>query len=117
MTGRWKVRRHNYVGYTRIGQWCWVVMRPAPGGIADTFSTHDEALAYADKQARTVTIQLPADPDRHAPCRGFVSSPDAPFHYLFGAQGWGWTNTISLEPSQIEPFALALLAHARKGTQ
>lgn len=75
------------------------------------FPTHAEALAYADRMARTVEVTLPADPNRHATYMGYEVSSDAPLYHQFGALAWEPSNKISLERSQIEPFALALLAH------
>ena len=71
-------------------------------------------MQEADRMARTVTVTLPADPDRHAPYRGAVASSDTPTQYQFGESSWDWSNTIYLEAPQITPFALALLAHARR---
>lgn len=61
---------------------CWVV-----------HSRHDtwtEAMQEADRMARTVTVTLPADPDRHAPYRGAVAKLDTPAQYQFGVPDWDW---------------------------
>lgn len=92
----------------------WAVFELSKGGWwvhRAEFNTHTEALAYADRMARTVTVELPADPNKHAPYMGYEASLDAPLHHQFGAPDWEPSNKISLERSQIEPFALALLAH------
>ncbi|MGJ4126731.1 hypothetical protein [Corynebacterium macclintockiae] len=80
------------------------------------FPTHAEALAYADRMARTVTVELPADPNKHAPYMGYEAGLGALPRHQFGAPDWEPSNKISLERSQIEPFALALLAHHYRST-
>ena len=75
------------------------------GGIVTqikSFDTHAEALAYADEQARTIEITLPADP-------------------LVWESGWDSDgrvyvrdindNEICYEQGQLETLALHLLAH------
>lgn len=114
---RWIVWRDDYLVNDGINPWVAAVSHPSGYGyVGHNFATHAEALAYADRMARTVTVELPADPNKHAPYMGYEASLDAPPHHQFGAPDWEPSNKISLEMSQIEPFALALLTHHYRST-
>ena len=102
---RWKVE---------AGFW-WVAMqvdeqgREIPG-TAKRFPTHAEALAYADKRARTREVVLPRDTARPSE------------HLEIGPMYWGGAvvTTVDdgarllLNQKEIRPLALALLAHAER---
>lgn len=106
------VWRDDYLVNDGINPWVAAVRHPSGNGyVGHNFATHAEALAYAYRMARTVTVELPADPNKHAPYMGYEASSDAPLYHQFGALDWEPSNKISLERSQIESFALALLAH------
>ena len=102
---RWKVE---------AGFW-WVAMqvdergREIPG-TAKRFPTHAEALAYADKRARTREVVLPRDTARPSE------------HLEIGPMYWGGAvvttvddgASLLLNQKEIRPLALALLAHAER---
>lgn len=103
--GKWSV--------TRYEDGAWLVW-DGDGHHRGTYPTWEEAMRYAHRDARTITVTLPADPDRHAPLRGIEMRSDAPNRIRFAEPDWDWSNMIGLEADHIEPFALALLAHARR---
>ena len=102
---RWKVE---------VGFW-WVAMqvdeqgREIPG-TAKRFPTHAEALAYADKRARTREVVLPRDTARPSE------------HLEIVPMYWGGAvvttvddgASLLLNQKEIRPLALALLAHAER---
>lgn len=85
----------------------------------DVHSRHDtweEAMQEADRMARTVTVTLPANPDRVLPVTKIMthSEPEGTWtkrtYTVYGYQ------EITIPDAYREPLALALLAHARKET-
>ena len=102
---RWKVE---------FGIW-WVAMqvdeqgREIPG-TAKRFPTHAEAIAYADKRARTREVVLPRDTAR--------PSEDLEIGPMYG--GGAVVTTVDdgasllLNRKEIRPLSLALLAHAER---
>ena len=105
--GKWTVSR------AKDGAWR---VFDGDGHYRCAYTTWEGAMRYAHRDARTITVTLPTDPDKHAPLRGIKMLSDAPPQYQFGGTGWEWSNTVGLEADHIEPFALALLAHARRLT-
>ena len=102
---KWKVE---------VGFW-WVAMqvdeqgREIPG-TAKRFPTHAEAIAYADKRARTREVVLPRDTARPSE------------HLKIGPMYGGGTVVTTVDDGarlllnlkEIRPLALALLAHAER---
>lgn len=73
-------------------------------------------MQEADRMARTVTVTLPASPDRVLPVTKIMthSEPEGTWtkrtYTVYGYQ------EITIPDAYREPLALALLAHARKET-
>ena len=88
---------------------CWDVYDPN-GGFWRSFDTHAEALAYADRKARTREVVLPRDTAR--PSEHLEIGP------MYG--GGAVVTTVDdgasllLNLKEIRPLALALLAHAER---
>lgn len=141
MTNRWQVRVHqSHTNGSKNPKRRWVVDPPGYDHTNRTWGDHrwhvaggkwfqwdennitkreawEQALAYADHMARTVRVELPADPNKDAPYVGYKASSEYPLLHQFGVSEWEPSNVISLESSQIEPFALALLAHHHKNQE
>ena len=116
---RWKVE---------AGFW-WVAMqvdeqgREIPG-TAKRFPTHAEALAYADRKARTREVVLPrvGDTTRLVAHNGHPGGHPSGYRIVtkgpecyYAVEMWGpWGNMGIYEAKDIRPLALALLAHAEK---
>lgn len=102
----------------------WLVIHPGEtfrvdDGRLDCWDVHsrhhtwEEAMQEADRQYRTETVTMPANPDRVLPVTKIIMSSDPE-----GA----WTERtyrvagqeITIPDAYREPLALALLAHARK---
>ncbi|QNE90284.1 hypothetical protein H0194_04720 [Corynebacterium incognita] len=71
--------------------------------------THAEAIAYADKQARTVTVTLPRSTyrptERHRLYHGGIIQATRAFP------------SVDVAPNELRPLALALLAeHYKENT-
>ena len=79
-----------------------------------SYSTWGAAMRFAHRDARTITVTLPANPHMHASFLGTEMCSDAPDRIKFAGPDGDWSNMIGLEADHIEPFALALLAHARR---
>ena len=82
-----------------------------------TFPTHAEALAYADKQARTMEITLPRKPGitkigrrKHA----IVTTTKNGGTALYIMDDAGDDHVIFMKTKYLRPLALALLAHAER---
>lgn len=123
---RWKVAQH-------ILSKMWVTwndgdMKENPVRLADrtvrAFRTHAEALAYADRMARTVEVTLPrigsqfickqrATPSYDDITVTKVNSTNYQIRYAedMGEDGRG----IDMLADELQPVALALLAHHYKG--
>lgn len=97
---RLKVRRDS----AEFGFW-WVV-QTKDWSFYKTFDTHAEALAYADRKARTREYVLPRltalPTERHIYSRGWIIDRLNP----------GWA--VYLEPDHRVPVALAILAQIEK---
>ena len=117
MTGsRWRVlkpKATDQFGGGHAGRW---IAAEVGGWATEVFDTHAEALAHADRRARTIEVPLPADPDRIAPDVGWTSygTADGSPHILrrFCTPDG---EPFDLYDRYIERFALALLAHHYRG--
>ena len=85
------------------------------------FTTHTEAMAYADRMARTITVTLPRVgrqtqipvPEDYGNERPISVGNHGDFiSAVFTAQGL--TQDVAIHPEELEPLALTLLALARK---
>lgn len=118
---RWRVRRVRLRLTDMLGNWAVhpaLETRPFSNEDADThyFTTHAEALAYADRRARTVEVELPRlDPHGTRKIGGnglyslHVDHQHTLAHICLG--GWG---DIAVEDDDLEPLALYLLAVAEE---
>ena len=89
---------------------CWDVYDPN-GGFWRSFDTHAEALAYADRKARTREVVLPG-PDwltRH----GVRLDVDR-YRTSAKANSLKYGIYIDIPTQDLRPLALALLAHAER---
>lgn len=113
---RWRVER---------GFW-WVAMqvdeqgREIPG-TAKRFTTHAQALAYADQMSRTITATLPRVGETVIIPSQHDAKDEPPLLVRFtNRMTWiyqhsdDYNDFIVLDADHLEPLALALLAHARK---
>ena len=110
---KWKVE---------VGFW-WVAMqvdeqgREIPG-TAKRFPTHAEALAYADRRARTREYVLPRQP-LPLSLPG-IADDDALIYVTYDKNGCVYlkdedhSETLTLYARELRPLALALLAHAER---
>lgn len=109
---RWKVITTGYDwAVLKLSKYGWWLYR-------DGFNTHTEALAYADKMARTVEVVLPGEAPTIVPAHN--GPQDTPW-YTFTSRNeefysaltiWGPGGEIGIFDEQdIKPLALALLAH------
>ena len=105
---RWKVESTDY-GDFRL----WFVFERARHGMwwcqRGEFNTHTEALAHADKMARTVEVVLPRT-------SGVFQLTNGSSAYLLWNGGASLTQRASqshvgIPKADLKPFALALLAH------
>ena len=76
--------------------------------------TWEEAMQEADRQARTVTVTLPADPGKVLPVTGVMMSRDPEGVWIEHTYRVAWDWDITIPDAYRETVALALLAHARK---
>ncbi|MCG7268407.1 hypothetical protein [Corynebacterium sp. ACRQJ] len=108
---RWKVWKEQ--------RWapkpCWVVTSPEYRECS--FRTHAEALAYADRMARTVEIVLPRD-NTVVPLPACMEKEEKPIMlHRWGEQiiiectAQGVEEVIFIHDDELQPLALALLAH------
>ena len=109
---RWKVRkfRNDFFSPDHLE---WVAWPDGGWTECQGFATHAEALAYADKRARTREVVLPRDTAR--PGEHLEIGP------MYG--GGAVVTTVDdgarllLNPEEIRPLALALLAHSERMSQ
>ncbi|MDK8889868.1 hypothetical protein QQA05_00365 [Corynebacterium macclintockiae] len=121
---RWKVESTDYDDFR-----LWFVFERARHGMwwcqRGEFNTHAEALAHADRMARTVEVALPrigsqfihkqrATPSYDDITITKVNSNNYQIRYAedMGADGRG----IDMLADELKPVALALLAHHYRGT-
>lgn len=123
---RWKVAQH-------ILSKMWVAwndgdMKENPIRLADrtvrAFRTHSEALAYADRMARTVEVTLPRCTDDYAPVPNSPKPIKRSLWYANHHDGsyrigkpYDRGNSLDVPKSEAVPLALTLLAlHYRSTT-
>lgn len=116
---RWRVER---------GFWWVAMLLDKQGreitGTAKRFTTHPEAIAYADRMARTIQVTLPrvrgrtkltshnGTPDGHP--AGYTLIPRDKEYYSAMTIVGPWGTAGIFDAQDLEPLALALLAHARR---
>ena len=99
----------------------WLVVHPGEvlresNGRLDCWSVHsrhhtwEEAMQEADRQYRTETVTMPANPDRVLPVTYIMICRDGRTERTYRVAG----QEITIPDAYREPLALALLAHARK---
>lgn len=71
-------------------------------------------MQEADRQARTGTFTLPADPDRVLPVTAIMTSRDPEGVWTERTYQVAWDWEITIPDACRETVALALLAHARR---
>lgn len=128
MSDRWKVYR---TGCTDHFLW-WADNESLPDYRGRFFGNHAEALAYADRQARTIEVTLPSFNGRAEIRPGSLHDQpivierreNGDFRVSEGELDKGLLGLgvpfVDLAPDEIEPVALALLAaadHAEKEAQ
>ncbi len=93
----------------------WVVTSPEYHELG--FPTHTEALAYADRMARTVEIELPRD-NTVVPLPACMEKEEKPItlhrwgeHIIIECTAQGVEEVIFIHDDELKPLALALLAH------
>lgn len=117
-SGKWRVERE--------ADWLngpyWIAWRPSEGwkGLAPKFRTHAEALAYADEQARTITVTLPkirvgASIAYQCGNQRLEAEVFDDGYLLIEDMGDG--DMVAIPPEWGEVIAPRLLALARKGSQ
>ena len=118
---RWVVWRDNALAINWINPWVAAARDPSDYGYTGKFfPTHAEALAYADRMARTVEVTLPrigsqfTCKQRETPSYDDitltkVNSNNYQIRYAedMGEDGRG----IDMLADELQPVALALLAH------
>lgn len=102
---RWRVER---------GFW-WVAMLLDKQGreitrTAKRFTTHAEAIAYADRMARTVEVVLPRG---HARAGRFILQRNS-HHNQLEVRSRKSPQNLNIVDDEINPLAVALLAHHYK---
>ena len=110
---RWKVESINY-GDFRL----WFVFELARHGMwwcqRGEFNTHTEALAYADKMARTVEVELPRATTH------FQLANQSSVYMLSNGGTYitkhRYQSQVGIPRDDLKPLALALLAHHYRGT-
>lgn len=106
---RWKVHSTNYRNFPRrwfvfekdgSSGWRWIQR--------GEFSTHAEAMKFADEMSRTITVTLPRPTDRMplGPAAWLELREDG------GACAHGSLATIGIRKYTMKRVAMALLAHA-----
>ncbi|MFW9223597.1 hypothetical protein [Corynebacterium striatum] len=109
---KWKVRGGRLRGST-----FWEVFNHN-GRFMESFDTHAEALAYADRRARTREYVLPRQP-LPLSLPG-IEYGDALIYVTNGKNGRVYlkdedhSETLTLYTHELRPLALALLAHAER---
>ncbi|MGJ4082041.1 hypothetical protein ACN4DI_01910 [Corynebacterium macclintockiae] len=103
----------------------WAVFELSKGGWwvhRAEFNTHTEALAYADKMARTVEIVLPRD-NTVVPLPACMEKEEKPItltrwgeQIIIECTAQGVEEDIFIHDDELKPLALALLTHHYRGT-
>ena len=128
---RWKVKKSKWLanppaGASSIYTGSWHV--ESNDGEYAAFATHAEALAYADKMARTVEVMLPRPTEKFlATYRSYVAEwlplgdePENPVVWTFIGDGCVHLHRVGsgdLTPGETRKVALALLAAANCAEQ
>lgn len=108
---RWRVESTDYDDFR-----LWFVFERARHGMwwrqRGEFHTHAEALAHADKMARTVEVVLPRESDH-------IQLTNQTCVYMHSNGGVSITKRahyshVGVPKADLKPFALALLAHHYK---
>ncbi|MGJ4099752.1 hypothetical protein [Corynebacterium macclintockiae] len=115
---RWVVWRDNTLAINWINPWVAAARDPSGYGYAGKFfPTHAEALAYADKMARTVEIVLPRD-NTVVPLPACMEKEEKPItltrwgeQIIIECTAQGVEEVIFIHDDELKPLALALLAH------
>ena len=118
---RWVVWRDNTLANNWINPWVAAARDPSDYGYAGKFfPTHAEALAYADKMARTVEVELPRD-NTTVPLPEAFGKEAKPItlrrwagETVIECTAQGVEEVIFVHDSELKPLALALLAHHYK---
>lgn len=107
---KWAVKRGKCPDV--FGNYHWNIYNPK-GGWEGSFLTWREAQDFADKQARTVEVELPrVKPLEDMPIGNYITLSDpGPFIFFINGRGGEY---ICINDDEIKPLALALLAHARR---
>lgn len=122
---RWKVWRDNTLANNWINPWVAAAGNPSDYGYAGKFfPTHAEALAYADRMARTVGATLPRVTDDCEPIPNSPKPPQKSIWYGHRKGGAYWLaspttpdETLIVPQDSLAPLALTLLAlHYRNET-
>ena len=99
----------------------WVAWPEGGWTECQAFPTHAEALAYADKQARTITVTLPRVGETVIIPSQHDAKDEPPLLVRFtNRMTWIYQHSddynefIVLDVDHLEPLALALLAHAER---
>lgn len=109
---RWKVESVAY-GTFRL----WLASEQQPWGWAQRgeFESFKKAIAEVDRMARTVTVQIPKATSH------LVLTNGSSFRFPRSGGVWVSNHThqshVGIPQTDLEPLALALLAHARKKKQ
>lgn len=121
MSNRWKVVRRE-VPFPEP-HWRWEVLENlgTVEGFHGPFTTHAEAIAYADRMARTITVTLPRATEtiREINDNVYLNSraPSSNYGVDILITDIQKTVGISLTRRELEPVALYLLALSRKDAQ
>lgn len=108
---RWEVKKRRYLLPSPVPP-PWVVYDRDNWNVGE-FPTHAEALAYADRMARTVEVTLPRISRSGEQVPGISTVNIGWQHRPTGTTFWvadkGY-DVIELRPDELRPLALALLA-------
>lgn len=114
---KWKVESDKLRYYSPPTSWD--VYDPN-GKFWKSFDTHAEALAYADRMARTVEIVLPRD-NTVVPLPACMEKEEKPImlhrwreQIIIECTAQGVEQVIFIHDDELKPLALALLAHAER---
>lgn len=109
---RWKVKRKTKMFYIGVGEWRfearWCVTSPT-GVDRNSCATYSEAISYADKMARTVEVELP-----RATVHFQLANQSSVYMLSTGGASitkHAYQSQVGIPRADLEPFALALLAH------
>lgn len=116
---RWVVWRDNTLAINWINPWVAAARDPSDYGYAGKFfPTHAEALAYADRMARTVEVTLPRVVDDCVPVPGSPKPAREATWIAPSRDGGCWITMptagyipLMVRKEELAPLALALLAH------